>query len=102
MREELRSLGVLLLSWFTLITGFITLWWFLSSAQPLAVKVIAASLLFMGTYSLVLVRLVKLRERVRYNKRISSLEREIQRLDQRLGSSARERWSHDERPRKFG
>lgn len=101
MRDELRSLGVLLLAWFTLITGFITLWWFLSSGQPLAAKIAAGALLCLGTYSLVLIFIVKLREQVRYSKRINNLEREIRLLEQQLRPSPRD-WRHSERRRRTG
>jgi hypothetical protein len=88
MRDELRSLGVALLTWFTVITGLITVGWFLNSAQPLFAKVVVGVLLLAGAYTIVVFRLGELRGRNGVRVRHSELNGHRlsdQALDDRAG-----------------
>jgi hypothetical protein len=102
MRDELRSLGLQLRTWFAVVTSAVTLWWFLNSRQPLSIKLGVASLLFLGAYTIVVVRLTGMRERVRHGRHTRGLEHEIRRLREEGPVPVRERTGRGEQRRRAG
>lgn len=82
-----RPLSAVLHSWFTFVTGCISLWWFLSE-QSFAERLIAGGTVALVLHTILVAWVTRRRERVKHGEEVRRLESKIRRLEtERSGES---------------
>jgi ABC-type uncharacterized transport system involved in gliding motility auxiliary subunit len=83
-----RPLSAVLHSWFTFVTGCISLWWFLSE-QSLVEKLLAGGLVVLVLHTILVAWVTRRRERVKHAAELRRLESTIRQLELERGSELR-------------